>query len=153
MAQNQDYSGMGTTIAVLWLGQDKAYVSHVGDSRIYQLTDGTLTQLTSDHSFVAELIKNGSITEEEAKIHPQRNVLTRALGTQGRLDFEANSFPVHPGDIFLLCSDGLTAIVGEKNIKEILISDQEPQIIADQLVEKANEDGGTDNITVIVIRV
>lgn len=153
MAKNVDYSGMGTTVAILLLNNDKAFVSHVGDSRIYQLIGENLFQLTDDHSFVAELIKNGTITEEEAKIHPQRNVLTRALGTQGHLEFEVNSFPIHPGDKFLLCSDGLTSIVAEKNIKEILMSKKEPQIIADQLVEQANNNGGTDNITVIVIEV
>ncbi len=153
MSKNEDFSGMGTTVAILLLSADKAFVSHVGDSRIYQLTEGNLIQLTDDHSFVAELIKNGSITEEEAKIHPQRNVLTRALGTQGRLEFEVNCFQIHTGDKFLLCSDGLTSIVAEKNIKEILMSEKEPQAIADHLVEQANKDGGTDNITVIVIEV
>ncbi len=153
MAKNEDFSGMGTTVAILLLKTDQAFISHVGDSRIYQLAEGNLVQLTNDHSFVAELIKNGSITEEEAKIHPQRNVLTRALGTEGHLEFEVNSFSIHSGDKFLLCSDGLTGIVDEKKIKEILMSGKTPQIIADQLVEQANKDGGTDNISVIVIEV
>lgn len=153
MAKNESFSGMGTTVAILLLKTDQAFVSHLGDSRIYQLTEGNLVQLTDDHSFVAELIKNGSITEEEAKIHPQRNVLTRALGTEGYLEFEVNSFTTHSGDKFLLCSDGLTGIVDEKIIKEILMSEKTPQIIADQLVEQANKDGGTDNISVIVIEV
>lgn len=153
MAKNESFSGMGTTVAILLLKTDRAFVSHLGDSRIYQLTEGNLVQLTDDHSFVAELIKNGSITEEEAKIHPQRNVLTRALGTEGHLEFEVNSFTTHSGDKFLLCSDGLTGIVDEKIIKEILMSEKTPQTIADQLVEQANKDGGTDNITVIVIEV
>ncbi|HBF38312.1 MAG TPA: Stp1/IreP family PP2C-type Ser/Thr phosphatase [Firmicutes bacterium] len=153
VSKNEDLSGMGTTVAILLLVAEQAFISHVGDSRIYQLTDGKLTQLTNDHSFVAELIKNGSITEEEAKIHPQRNVLTRALGTPGHLDFEVNSFQIHDGDKFLLCSDGLTGIVAEKIIKEILISGETPQIIAERLVEQANAEGGTDNITVIVIEV
>ncbi len=153
MAKNESFSGMGTTVAILLLKTDQAFVSHLGDSRIYQLTEGNLVQLTDDHSFVAELIKNGSITEEEAKIHPQRNVLTRALGTEGHLEFEVNSFTTHSGDKFLICSDGLTGIVDEKIIKEILMSEKAPQIIADQLVEQANKDGGTDNISVIVIEV
>jgi protein phosphatase len=153
MAKNEDFFGMGTTIAILFLTKDKAYVSHVGDSRIYKLSEGNLTQLTDDHSFVAELIKNGSITEEEAKIHPQRNVLTRALGTPGKLEFEVNSFPVITGDKFLLCSDGLTGMVTENIMKEILESKEESQKIVDKLVQKANDNGGTDNITVIVIEV
>ncbi len=153
MAKNENFLGMGTTIAILLLKTAQAFVSHLGDSRIYQLTEGNLVQLTNDHSFVAELIKNGSITEEEAKIHPQRNVLTRALGTEGHLEFEVNSFSTHSGDKFLLCSDGLTGIVDERKIKEILMSGKAPQIIADQLVEQANKDGGTDNISVIVIEV
>ncbi len=153
MAKNESFSGMGTTVAILLLKTDQAFVSHLGDSRIYQLAAGNLVQLTDDHSFVAELIKNGSITEEEAKIHPQRNVLTRALGTEGHLEFEVNSFTTHSGDKFLLCSDGLTGIVDEKIIKEILMSGETPQVIADHLVEQANKDGGTDNISVIVIEV
>ncbi len=153
MEKNEKFSGMGTTVAILFLKTNRAFVSHLGDSRIYQLTEGNLVQLTNDHSFVAELIKNGSITEEEAKIHPQRNVLTRALGTEGHLEFEVNSFSIHSGDKFLLCSDGLTGIVDERKIKEILMSGKAPQIIADQLVEQANTDGGTDNISVIVIEV
>lgn len=153
MAKNVDFFGMGTTIAILFLAKDKAYVSHVGDSRIYKLSEGNLTQLTDDHSFVAELIKNGSITEEEAKIHPQRNVLTRALGTPGKLEFEVNSFPVITGDKFLLCSDGLTGMVTENIMKEILESNEESQKVVDKLVQKANDNGGIDNITAIVIEV
>jgi serine/threonine protein phosphatase PrpC len=153
MNKNEDFYGMGTTVAILLLVGERAYVSHVGDSRIYQLTAGNLTQLTDDHSFVAELIKNGSITEEEAKNHPQRNVLTRALGTQGNLEFEVNSFTVNPGDKFLLCSDGLTSMVAENVIKDILAAAESPQIIADKLTRQANENGGNDNITVIVIEV
>jgi serine/threonine protein phosphatase PrpC len=153
MSKNEDFYGMGTTVAILLLVGERAYVSHVGDSRIYKLTAGNLTQLTDDHSFVAELIKNGSITEEEAKNHPQRNVLTRALGTQGNLEFEVNSFTVNPGDKFLLCSDGLTSMVAENVIKDILAAAESPQIIADKLTRQANENGGNDNITVIVIEV
>jgi PPM family protein phosphatase len=153
MAKNEDFSGMGTTVAVLYLTEDQAYVSHVGDSRIYKLAEGNLSQLTDDHSFVAELIKNGSITEEEAKIHPPRNVLTRALGTQEKFEFEVNSFSAKGGDKFLLCSDGLTGMLAENVLKEVLSAREDPQIIADKLVQKANDNGGTDNITVIVIEV
>jgi PPM family protein phosphatase len=153
MSRNEEFMGMGTTIAILLLSTDQAYVSHVGDSRIYKFTGDNLIQLTDDHSFVAELIKNGSITEEEAKIHPQRNVLTRALGTEDHFEFEVNSFPMNPGDKFLLCSDGLTGMVAENDIKEIMMSTEGCQLIAEHLVEHANEMGGTDNITVIVIEV
>jgi PPM family protein phosphatase len=153
MTKNENFSGMGTTVAVLYFTEDLAYVSHVGDSRIYKLVAGNLTQLTDDHSFVAELIKNGSITEEEAKIHPQRNVLTRALGTQGKFEFEVNSFAATSGDKFLMCSDGLTGMLAENALKEVLSAKEDPQIIADKLVQKANDNGGTDNITVIVIEV
>ncbi|HBE80547.1 MAG TPA: Stp1/IreP family PP2C-type Ser/Thr phosphatase [Firmicutes bacterium] len=155
MAKNENFMGMGTTIAILLLGNKQAYVSHMGDSRIYQMSavNGNLRQLTDDHSFVAELIKNGSITEAEAKIHPQRNVLTRALGTPGKLEFEVNAFSVSPGDKFLLCSDGLTGMVDENTIKEILSSAARPQTIAEKLVGQANDNGGTDNITVIIIEI
>ncbi|MGE5582446.1 MAG: Stp1/IreP family PP2C-type Ser/Thr phosphatase [Bacillota bacterium] len=151
--QNETLDGMGTTVAVLWLDTDRAYVAHVGDSRIYQFHGGDLIQLTADHSLVAELVKNGSITEEEAKIHPQRNVLTRALGTKGELDLEINLFQVHQGDKFLLCSDGLTGMLDEAAIRNLMALPEDPQAIAGLMVAKANENGGSDNITVIVIEV
>ncbi len=151
--KNPNLNGMGTTVAVLLLKEEEAYVTHVGDSRIYQLTDNNLVQLTTDHSFVAELVKNGSITEEEAKTHPQRNILTKALGTKGNFDYEVNTFLVRKGDKFLLCSDGLTSMIEEKKIQEVLSDGDPPQDIADELIRMANENGGTDNISVIVIEV
>lgn len=148
-----ELSGMGTTVAVLLLEEDFAHVTHVGDSRIYQLTNDQLIQLTDDHSLVAELVKNGEITEEEAKIHPQRNILTRALGTQGKLEIEVNSVPILKGDKFLLCSDGLTGMISEPVIKEIISLNEDLQVIAETLVSTANNNGGLDNITVIVVEV
>lgn len=153
IVKDENFLGMGTTVAILLLENHRAYVAHAGDSRVYQFTGGRLIRLTADHSFVAELVKNGSITEEEAKIHPQRNILTQALGTKGNLEFEVNVFSFSPDDKFLLCSDGLTGMVAEETIKDLLTVSEAPQIIADKLVQKANENGGNDNITVIVIEV
>ncbi len=143
--------GMGTTIAVLLLDIDQAHLAHIGDSRIYRLSEKKLWQLTSDHSLVEELVKQGGLTREEARNHPQRNVLTRALGTRSFLEVAYQVAILKPGDKFLLCTDGLTGLVGEELLRELLAADLPPQVIANELVKKANELGGSDNITVIVI--
>lgn len=151
VAANPELAGMGTTVAILLLHEGLAYVAHVGDSRVYRLVaDGSLQRLTNDHSLVAELVKNGEITEEEAKNHPRRNILTRALGTKGETEMELGSFPAEPGDKFLLCSDGLTGFVDDNLIRDILLKKVHPQALAGELVDLANQNGGNDNITVIV---
>jgi protein phosphatase len=112
-----------------------------------------LTQLTNDHSLVAELVRSGGLTEDEARNHPQRNVLTRALGTTGGLDIAVEKILYCPSDRFLLCSDGLTGVVSESDIARILKDGEDLQQIADNLVAKANDNGGNDNITVVVIEI
>lgn len=151
--KHPEHAGMGTTITVLYLDNTQAYITNVGDSRIYTLSGGKLLQLTADHSLVAELVKNGSITEAEAKIHPRRNILTQALGMEGNLEFEVSMVAFAPGDKFLLCSDGLTGILDESTIAAYLAADATPQSIAEQLVGAANAAGGKDNISVIVVEV
>ena len=151
--ENPEFLGMGTTIVILQLQEKQAYFTHVGDSRIYHLTAGNLAQLTIDHSLVAELVKNGGLSKAEASSHPQRNVLTRALGTKDELELEVNSVAIKPGDKFLLCSDGLTSTVNEKVIAELLAAATDPQEIAAELVTAANQSGGNDNITAIVIEI
>lgn len=155
VSQNYQYAGMGTTVAILLLLADKAYVAHVGDSRVYRLVaDGSsLERLTKDHSLVAELLNNGEITESEAKNHPQRNILTRALGSKGGVEVDIINFAVQPGEKLLLCSDGLTGMLSEDDIKKVLSQKAHPQLIADELVELANSCGGVDNITVIVVEI
>jgi serine/threonine protein phosphatase PrpC len=150
--QHPDLSGMGTTVAVLLVQAERIYLAHVGDSRIYRFdTAGRLGQLTQDHSLVAELVKSGEISENEAKHHPQRNILTQALGSKGEIKIEFQTLARNPGDKFLLCSDGLSGMVDEASLAAILKLEQEPQFLAERLVSFANDQGGLDNITVIVV--
>lgn len=155
MNSHPEFSGMGTTIAALLILADQAITAHIGDSRIYQLTatTGELIRLTGDHSLVAELVRKGELTEAEARNHPQRNMLTRALGTKGKLEIETHVVPRVTGDKFLICSDGLTAMVEEASLREVLLKDEHPQCLADELVDLANTRGGVDNVTVMVIPV
>lgn len=148
-----EMAGMGTTVVVLLIRDQTAYIAHVGDSRIYHYVDGALTQLTKDHSLVAELVENGEISENEAKNHPQRNILTQALGSRSELKIEFLALGIQPGDKFLLCSDGLFGMVDREGIGEILKIDGEAQELAEKLVERANDNGGSDNITVLVVEV
>lgn len=150
---NKELSGMGTTVAVLYLGLERAYVTHIGDSRVYYLSGNNLKQLTSDHSLVNELVKTGEITVEEAKLHPQRNILTQALGSNEALEAEIIEIPITQGDKFLLCSDGLTNTVSEELIKEYMAQEDDPEAIVSQLINSANELGGTDNITVVLVEI
>ena len=151
--QHPELSGMGTTVATMVLNNRNVYIAHVGDSRIYHFAGGQLEQLTKDHSLVAELVKNGEISESEAKHHPQRNILTQALGSRGEVKIEFQSLELKAGEKFLLCSDGLSNMVDEQTIATILQINEDPQVLAERLVAKANENGGSDNITVILVEV
>ncbi len=150
-AQDESASGMGTTLTVALLEHEEVWIGHVGDSRAYLLRDGTLRQLTDDHSLVAELVRSGRLTPEEAEVHPQRSVITRALGTEAAVEVDAFSVPVLPGDLFLLCSDGLTTMVDDDAIRA-LIEEHRPDLdgAARALVQEANRRGGEDNITVVL---
>lgn len=152
VAKQPEFAGMGTTIAVMALEIPQALIAHVGDSRIYRYTaEGKLLCLTNDHTFVAELVKNGELGEVEAKHHPQRNMLTRSLGSQSYVTAEIEVINIEAGDKFLICSDGLTGTVNEETIGRVLGSAESPQAQADQLITLANQAGGKDNVTVIVI--
>ncbi len=146
------YTDMGTTADICMVDFDMLYIAHVGDSRVYLLRDGVLTLLTQDHSLVEEMLKNGLITENEAKMHPNKNVITRAVGTNRQVESDFYAVPLLQDDIILMCSDGLSNMLSESEIKNMLISGDGPQTAADNLVEKANENGGRDNITAIVIK-
>jgi protein phosphatase len=153
-AQSDDqFAGMGTTLTVAYVGEDDLAIAHVGDSRFYVLRDGELEQLTDDHSLVGELVRRGQISAEEAEDHPQRSIITRALGIEGEVVVDHFSWPVRDGDIFLLCSDGLTGMVSDARVAEILGEAPSLVVAAQQLVAAANEAGGRDNITVILFRV
>lgn len=144
--------GMGTTLSMVLIKGGIAYMGHVGDSRIYLVREKQIKQLTEDHSLVAELVKSGSIKPEEADSHPQKNVITRALGTEYSLDPDVFLENIQDGDILLICSDGLTNAVKEENMVRILIDNADLNETCGLLIEKAKENGGFDNITVVVIQ-
>ena len=148
------HAGMGTTTTAAYLTGDTVVVAHVGDSRCYLLRDDDLIRLTRDHSLVDELIRRGKLTEEQAESHPQRSVITRALGPEPNVEVDVEAFPARAGDVFLLCSDGLTSMVHEPQLKPLLADRSRPlEQIGRELIAAANEAGGRDNITVILFRV
>ena len=142
-------AGMGTTLSVLWLGENYAYIAHVGDSRIYRLREGSLTQITQDHSLVEELVRAGLITREQARTHPRRSIITRALGTHGENEPDLLVTDVQDGDVFLLCTDGLTGMVPDDEIERTL-RDCGIEAAADRLLALALDAGGRDNVTLIL---
>jgi PPM family protein phosphatase len=148
--EDREASGMGTTMTVALVEDDQVAIGHVGDSRAYLFRDGDLEQLTDDHSLVAELVRSGKLTPEEAEIHPQRSVITRAVGTEPDVDVDTFSVEAEAGDLFLICSDGLTDMVDEATILEALRQNrQDLKAAAKALVNAANRVGGEDNITVV----
>ena len=152
LAHAQDHiecAGMGTTLSVLWLGENYAYIAHVGDSRIYRLREGSLTQITQDHSLVEELVRAGLITREQARTHPRRNIITRALGTHGENEPDLLVTDVRDGDLFLLCTDGLTGMVTDGDIERVL-RENDMETAADRLLALALDAGGRDNVTLIL---
>jgi serine/threonine protein phosphatase PrpC len=152
-AKDPGLAGMGTTLTAVVADGDVLRLAHVGDSRAYMLRDGKLQRLTKDHTVVERLVDEGKLTAQEAEIHPQRSILTRALGVDESLQVDQGAIEPRPGDRLLLCSDGLTGMVDEERITKLLIDNQDPQKAADALVDAANEVGGQDNITTIVIDV
>ena len=146
-------SGMGTTVTAAILEGGQVTIGHVGDSRAYRLHDGQLEQLTEDHSLVADLMRSGRLTPEEAEAHPQRSVITRALGTDPEVDVDTMAVETSPGDVFLLCSDGLTTMVSDEDILELLARSGSLDAAAKALVKAANRGGGEDNITVVLFSV
>jgi serine/threonine protein phosphatase PrpC len=146
-------SGMGTTVTAAIVESGRVAIGHVGDSRAYRLRDGRLEQLTQDHSLVGDLLRDGRLTPEEAEAHPQRSVITRALGTDTEVDVDTQTVDVAPGDVFLLCSDGLTTMVSDERILELLQSSSSLEQAAKALVKAANRGGGEDNVTVVLFAV
>jgi protein phosphatase len=147
------FSGMGTTVTAALLLGGRVTIGHVGDSRAYRIRDSALEQLTDDHSLVGDLMRSGRLTAEEAEAHPQRSVITRALGTDPEVDVDTVTVDVRPGDLFLLCSDGLTTMVGDEDILGILAAAPTLDDAARELVRAANTGGGEDNVTVVLFRV
>jgi protein phosphatase len=147
-----EHAGMGTTLTAAYLDGNQLAVAHVGDSRAYIFRDGELARLTQDHSLVEELVRQGKLTEEQAAEHPQRSIITRALGIEGDVEVDTWTYPMRAGDVVLLCSDGLTSMIGEEQIVHILGGESNLERAADGLIAAANEAGGRDNITVVLFR-
>jgi PPM family protein phosphatase len=148
---DEKVAGMGTTLTAALVEGDRVRLAHVGDSRAYLLRDGDLRLLTEDHTLVHRMVTEGEISKEEAESHPQRSVLTRALGVDTIVDVDDDTVQVRPSDRLLLCTDGLTSMVSEQAIEEVLRAVPDPQEAAERLVRLANEGGGTDNTTVVVL--
>lgn len=146
-------SGMGTTVTAALVTGSRVVVGHVGDSRLYLLRGGELEQLTEDHSLVADLVRHGFLTPEQADSHPQRSIITRALGTDTAVDIDTFTLDAQPEDVYLLCSDGLTTMVSPEAVCRILVESPRLADAARALVEEANRQGGEDNITVVLFSV
>jgi PPM family protein phosphatase len=149
---DDSHRGMGTTVTAAKVTGDDISLGHVGDSRAYRFRDGELEQLTRDHSLVAELERSGQITPEAAEHHPQRSIITRALGPEPDVEVDTYTLGGRPGDVFLLCSDGLTSMISDEELGSILRNSESLDEAADTLVRAANQSGGKDNITVVMFR-
>jgi protein phosphatase len=150
--EREDRAGMGTTLTAAYVDADEIAVAHVGDSRAYLWREGELTRLTRDHSLVDELVRRGKLTEEEAAEHPQRSIITRALGPEPDVEVDTLTYRGQAGDVVLLCSDGLTSMIGEPEVATILRDAPSLAAAGRALVDAANEAGGRDNITVVLAR-
>jgi protein phosphatase len=151
---DERYFGMGTTVIALVLQNDKAFAAHVGDSRLYRMRGGSLELMTMDHSQVMEMVKHGIITIDQARNHDDKNVILRAVGTQPTVEVEITGpFEIEVGDLFLLCSDGLTDMVDDAEIESILSSETNIHLLSDRLIAAAKANGGHDNITAGLVRV
>jgi protein phosphatase len=145
--------GMGATVVAIWLDDEQMSVAHVGDSRLYRMRQGQLEQITQDHSLVAEQVRRGILTQQQADSSQMQSVLIRALGIDAEVEVDAEEHPVLPGDTLVLCSDGLNRMVSDPDIGSILNTSLSAKEAVDRLIELANENGGEDNVTVIVVRV
>lgn len=150
--ERHEYQGMATTVVAVLFVDEVAYIGHVGDSRVYRVRGSEIVQLTNDHSWVNEQVVSGIISSTQARTHPLRNVVTRAVGSRWDLQVDIVREAIRDGDLYLLCSDGLSTMVDDNEILEILTAEPTAQAACERLVERANEAGGEDNITAVVIR-
>ncbi len=155
--ENQSYYGMGATVVTSIACQGRIYFGHVGDSRVYRLRKGELKQITEDHSFVNELMKEGRITAEEARHHPRKNVITRAVGSRQRVKVDSLVGTLHEDDLYMLCSDGLSGMIEDPEIEDVLTKwsggQDSLQDLSKELIDRANRAGGNDNISVELMAV
>lgn len=152
-AENRECFGMATTLVVAYLTEEKGYVVNIGDSRAYLVREGQIMQITRDHTYVNELLMHGSISEEEAKCHPKRNMITRALGDEQPIRPDFFRFDIEEGDVLILCTDGLFGELEDEQICNMAMTEPSMHKLAADLVEQANIHGGRDNISVVCIRV
>lgn len=150
--ENEKYDGMGTTVTLAYIFENKILLGHVGDSRAYLIKDTNITQITEDHSYVNELIKMGTITKEEAKSHPKRNMITRAVGSSSIIEMDLIVKEFNKDNILLLCSDGLFDMVKENEMYKVFNEETDIQKACESLANIANNKGGIDNITIIAIK-
>lgn len=153
MLAEVDKQGMGTTASVMVLSDTGYLIGQIGDSRIYLLRDGALTQLTKDHSYVQEQVDAGLLTPEQARYHPYSNVITRCVGASDVVEPDTYSGELKPGDVFLVASDGLTGMVDDRRLQQLLLSRASAGRVVDALIAEANYRGGLDNITAIVVQI
>ena len=146
-----DYSGMGTTMTALCMDSKQVYLAHVGDSRAYLIRNGAIVRVTTDHTLVEQMVEEGLITLEEARIHPKRNYLTRALGTSPEVEVDVLRMDRRPEDVYLLCSDGLSNFVSEREMRDLVMTAPTGRAGVNSLVELALEHGGADNITAMLV--
>ncbi len=146
------HRGMGTTVVAAYISEGTAYIANVGDSRAYAVSKDGISQITTDHSIVEELVKSGTITHEEARVHPRRNIITRAVGTEEDIRTDVFEYEYSKGDVMLLCSDGLSSMLDDSEIENIINSEDNSEKTVCSLVDAAKERGGLDNITVVCIR-
>jgi protein phosphatase len=147
--ENEGMSGMGTTFSALGEEGDEVFLAHVGDSRVYLVRGGAILQVTTDHTLVEEMVRKGMLTPREARFHPRRNIITRALGTEPRVEIDIIELRARPGDVFFLCSDGMTNYVEERDILQAALGEGDWQDKLKHLVSVALENGGADNITAL----
>lgn len=151
--QNKNYENMGTTFLATTIKDDKIYIVHIGDSRLYGIRNNKIVRMTTDHTYAMDLFKAGIISKEEAEIAKEASILTRALGTNIQIEADALFCDIFPDDIFIMCSDGLNTMISDEQIKEIA---EQTQLTTEQKIQKlidlANENGGKDNIAIIIIQ-
>ena len=146
-----EFKGMGTTIVAAIVKDNQACIAHVGDSRIYKITSEGITQITKDHSLAQEMLDNGQITKEEFENYPKKNIITRALGIEEKIEIDFDFTAVGEGEALLLCSDGLSGLLSEEEILEIY-NNNDFELLSDEYIKAANDKGGYDNITVVVMK-
>lgn len=152
-SENADYAGMGTTLTIAVPSDDEFFVGNIGDSRVYLYRGGNFSQITEDHSLVAQMLRAGKLSEHEAEFHPLKSIITRALGTEPSVKADLSVVKIKPRDRLLLCTDGLTGMVRDVEIAEVLASQYGLKETCQRLIAKANARGGLDNITVVLIEV